>query len=353
MHINQHPQDMPTTIDSPPVVALSSTSKATVASPNSHSAANNLKSTNSIGTGKSKDIIIGMAQDTDPKNLAVFCGSLRRVSDADVVIFINAPVPERHREIAGKYNIQLIDFDLSSLDESIRKYHPSTLRWPLIYNFFKDSAIQSKYNRVWMIDVRDSAFQKDPFVMLPAGESAFYAFGGVEDKLIADCGWNAGWIRDCFGEQTLNEVGSNAIICSGVSVASMDRAIPYLQLMSDTVLGKDKFAKFPSCERNGVDQGAHNVIIHKQLIDNLRIWKQRDSQVANMQAKIARVQEIRNELNEVADMRVYNGRNELVAVVHQYDRDSALQSSLFKQVTYSPIDSCIDYWGNSCNYDNN
>jgi len=133
----------------------------------------------------------------------------------------------------------------------------------------------------------------------------------------------------------------------------MDRAIPYLQLMSDTVLGKDKFAKFPSCERNGVDQGAHNVIIHKQLIDNLRIWKQRDSQVANMQAKIARVQEIRNELNEVADMRVYNGRNELVAVVHQYDRDSALQSSLFKQVTYSPIDSCIDYWGNSCNYDNN
>ena len=51
-----------------------------------------------------------------------------------------------------------------------------------------------------MIDVRDSYFQLDPFSMLPSGQSKFYVFGGVEDKVIIDCGWNGGWVRDCFGE---------------------------------------------------------------------------------------------------------------------------------------------------------
>lgn len=50
-----------------------------------------------------------------------------------------------------------------------------------------------------MIDVRDSMFQADPFVMIAKEKSAFYTFKGVEDKTINQCGWNGGWIKDCFG----------------------------------------------------------------------------------------------------------------------------------------------------------
>lgn len=52
---------------------------------------------------KATDIVIGMAQDTDPKNLAVFCSSLRKYSSpasVRVVLFVNTPEPVRHREIA-------------------------------------------------------------------------------------------------------------------------------------------------------------------------------------------------------------------------------------------------------------
>jgi hypothetical protein len=55
------------------------------------------------------------------------------------------------------------------------------------------------YARVWLIDVRDSMFQSDPFSILPYGESAFHAFKGVESKTISQCGWNGGWVKDCFG----------------------------------------------------------------------------------------------------------------------------------------------------------
>ena len=51
-----------------------------------------------------------------------------------------------------------------------------------------------------MIDVRDSMFQADPFAMIAHEKSAFYTFKGVEDKTITQCGWNGGWIKDCFGQ---------------------------------------------------------------------------------------------------------------------------------------------------------
>ena len=48
-----------------------------------------------------------------------------------------------------------------------------------------------------------------------------------------------------------------------------------------------KASKFPSCERNGVDQGIHNVLVHNKLIPNIKVWSQASSPVANMQAKVA------------------------------------------------------------------
>ena len=276
---------------------------------------------------KKKDIVIGMAQDTDPKNLAVFCTSLRKVSSADIILFVNAPIPSRHKQIAETNNVKLIPFDLSSLSEDMQAFHPSTLRWPLIYKFFQDDDVRNSYGRVWMIDVRDAYFQLNPFDMLPAGQKAFYVFGGVESITIKECGWNGGWVKDCFGEKILNEIGSKGIICSGVSMGSMDVVFDYLQLMDDIIMARGKTsigksAKFPECERNGVDQGTHNVLVHKNLISNMKFWSQSNGPVANLQAKRARV----------SGDEVFNNENHKVAVVHQYDRNPQLQKLLFQKV---------------------
>lgn len=51
-----------------------------------------------------------------------------------------------------------------------------------------------------MIDVRDSMFQSDPFAFTPTDKPFFHAFAGVESRTIGECGWNGGWVKDCFGE---------------------------------------------------------------------------------------------------------------------------------------------------------
>jgi hypothetical protein len=88
--------------------------------------------------------VIGMAQDLDPKNLAVFCGSIRNVSNADVVIFMNAPVSPKSLEIAQRYSVIIKPFALQDLDHKIHPFHPSTLRWSLIYEFFTPQDIRQR-----------------------------------------------------------------------------------------------------------------------------------------------------------------------------------------------------------------
>ena len=93
-----------------------------------------------------KDLVVGMAQDTDPRNLVVFCSSLREQNkEADVVIFINTPIAAQLKEITSKFNIITVPFNLqrlttdvanpSEISKALQKYHPSTTRWSLIYNY--------------------------------------------------------------------------------------------------------------------------------------------------------------------------------------------------------------------------
>ena len=281
-----------------------------------------------------KDVVLGMAMNTDPKNFVVFCASLRKVSNADAYIFVNTPVDLRIKEIAERYHVSLGEFDVTS-DPVRSKYHPSTLRWALMKSYLEQSDVKGTYGRVWMIDVRDSMFQSDPFKMLPqyrggpSSKPVFLAFRGVEDFKIVECGWNGGWVKDCFGKSMLARIGNNYIICSGVSAGTIDAVLPYLDKMAAITTGTNRpdlpLHEFPRCERNGVDQGVHNVLVHTKGIRGLKVLGQAQGPVANMQAKVGQVR---------GDFSVVNSKGDAYAVVHQYDRAPTLQRHLFKSFVY-------------------
>lgn len=282
------------------------------------------------------DIVIGMAQDIDPKNLVTFCLSLRKYSSpstSEVVLFMNSPVAQRSREIAEKSSITILEFGTSEYSavpgkEYLEKYHPSSLRWALIAKYFENENTRKKYSKVLLIDVRDSYFQSDPFKIIPDGVvNAFYVFKGVESVSIGACGWNGGWVRDCFGENILTEMGNNNIICSGVSIGTMDAVYEYLKSMEDILLNTKKSqlsidSKFPFCERNGVDQGVHNVLVYRNMIKYLSIMSESDGNVVNLQGKTA----------NVLKKRVTNLKGDIFPIVHQYDRYPDLQKALFSEV---------------------
>ena len=102
--------------------------------------------------------------------------------------------------------------------------------------------------------------------------TGFFAFHGVESRTIKECGWNGGWVKDCFGNAMLDKIGKNTIICSGVSMGSTPEVVEYLRAMTH-IMESDEFAK---CERNGVDQGVHNVLVHtNQVTITFDLWQQR------------------------------------------------------------------------------
>jgi hypothetical protein len=77
------------------------------------------------------NVVVGMAQNTDPKNLVVFCNSLQKVAPAvEALIFVNAPIPARHKEIATMSGVRLVEFDVASLPPEFRC--PNTPYFPVV-----------------------------------------------------------------------------------------------------------------------------------------------------------------------------------------------------------------------------
>ena len=252
----------------------------------------------------------------------MFAGSLRAVSpEAALVLYLDAPLPDTHQQIVERYAITSIEFTVQLLEPAfLRKYHPSNYRWPLLYRYLKEHA--GIYDKVVMADVRDTMFQENPFGTFDTG---FYAFNGVESRTIGQCGWNGGWVRDCFGPEMLNRISKKRIICSGVSMGSSSAVLDYLRLMSETM----ETPQFAKCERNGVDQGVHNVLVHTGQIPGLRVLDQQSGWVANMQAGRALI----------SSSSVSNRKGQKVAVVHQYDRYRDLQKSYFERFVFWSMSS--------------
>lgn len=177
-----------------------------------------------------------------------------------------------------------------------------------------------------MSDLRDTAFQADPFnaILGQAGPATLYTFHGVESRTIGQCGWNGGWVKDCFGEAKLRSISTKPILCSGVSIGHFEMALAYAKQMSAVISNPD----FANCERNGVDQGVHNVLVHDKRVRGVQIVPQRASLVANLQAGVAVISG--KQVTKASDGRP-------VAIVHQYDRFPGLAQHYSQ--TYGLVES--------------
>ena len=134
----------------------------------------------SSGSGAQRDLVIGLAKEIDAKNLAVFAASLRQTTtNCDLVLFVDRPSIDRTlHTIVERFSVDLIPYDPSALDPpQLRKFHASTLRWPLISREL-DRRQSRNYRGVLFADVRDTAFQGDPFGAMLTTQQIFYGFNG-------------------------------------------------------------------------------------------------------------------------------------------------------------------------------
>lgn len=275
---------------------------------------------------------MGLATGIPFLNLNTFVRSLRAASDADVIIFLNSTTPDID-DLFTAYRVTAVVFDPAvHLPVHTRGFHPSSYRWLLIRDHLAGMGGGVGVNQpgppphpwVLLCDVRDTVFQSDPFTRALSGPpSALYAFLEARPTTIRRDGWNSGWVRDCYGAEVLAQVGGNIVSCSGTTLGSWARVGQYVELMAQEV------ARNPmGCERNGIDQGVHNVIVHQRRIQDLVA-------VENDEGWVATVQAMRMVVRDSFG-RVVTARGQPYAVVHQWDRSPALTAQYAVQFPWVP-----------------
>lgn len=292
------------------------------------------------------DLILGMATDLDPSNFAIFAKSFREFNnDAAVIVFMNYPIVTKNLHIAKINNITLIEFKLGDVyPVYLRKYHPSTLRWILKYHllFNEKLSLLSIINRVILIDIRDSMFQSNPFTALSISDNILHVVGEETRLPIGDCSWNRGWILDCFGEEMLQSLSMNPIICSGVTLGSVNVVSDYLYQMNNVLLGK-RYGRFPSCERNGVDQGVHNVLVYANMLQvPVKVNYEQDLLVSHMQSSM------NSNVLDFTDNVINLFMGIPISIVHQYDRWYKLQVYVAKKyIDWMDISDSTEVWNDA------
>eukprot|EP01031_Cornospumella_fuschlensis_P032101 gene32101-38820_t len=332
----------------------------------------------------SRDLIIAMACHLDPHNLIIFTASLRQTSKDTVLVLLVDESFTRKTEffsfLPQDAGIIYLVIPEGFTVRGLEKAHESTLRFVLYERLLganivehnqilvnpttptlNSTSVKSLFDYVLIVDARDTVFQTNPFALIKNSLSATNptALKGVhvflEESIIGTCGWNKGWIVDCFGESVLSLVQHNSVLCSGVTMGDMHSMYVYIHAMSSIMQGKrlllqssfvdpsqvpfaftaekaalvekiNSFNKFPRCERNGVDQGLHNVLMHLGLLGgaNIHIHKHEHFSypVINMQTAMLIVS------HRVDKGKVYMSGGQLYSIVHQYDRHTELQQQL-------------------------
>lgn len=189
-------------------------------------------------------------------------------------------------------------------------FHASTYRWGKIHQYIEKH--HGCFDKWIFADVRDTVFQLDPFPFVE-GDKMIGFYEAARGPNLAACGWNAGWVRDCFGQDVLSEIGSKKISCSGTSFGTTKAVREYVKRMWESL--KDN-----PCERNGVDQGAHNVLVHKTMKDSFDMRTNEDGPVIHLGWM--------DTLNRDKLGRVLTVKKTVPALVHQIDRSQRLMGQL-------------------------
>lgn len=184
---------------------------------------------------------------------------------------------------------------------------PNSLRYVFYRAFLKQS--WDKYKWVLHTDTRDVIFQKDPFSYYT--EPGVYCF--LEDLRcrIKDNKYNAYWINFGFGEQVFSQMADEPISCSGVTLGSGKEFIHYLDKMVEYIV------RLPNT--GGLDQGIHNYLIFTDQIERLHLITDDDGPVTTLTTF-----KPYDKIKFSKEGYLLNNHNEVLNIVHQYDRHMSL-----------------------------
>jgi len=264
-----------------------------------------------------KNLILGAAIGYRPKNINTFVKSFRRYNEVDdvfLLVYKNIDDEWKTKDFLKEHNINYLVCD----ETYVKGASINNTRYFKYLEFLH----KNEYSKVFLTDVRDVVFQKNPFDELPNDNFLFF-FEEDRSEVIGNNTYTDYWITQSFGETVLSELNGNPIICSGTTFGSYKNILFYLIKMNN-LLNVIKIQKPETYKIIGLDQGVHNYIAYKEneLFNGFKIKENGD-----IVATVGITSE--NNPNDITikDDVLYL-KDYYPAIVHQYDRNPELEKPL-------------------------
>lgn len=255
----------------------------------------------------SDTLILGLAAGYHYGDVRPFLVSLEKTGYAgETVLFVS----DTTRDLDRMRSHQTAIVPLKRLP-SLADVPYNGLRYFLYQDYLTNSP--RTFERILLTDVRDVIFQRDPFSHpWPDGLNAT-----LEDQrvTVVSCPFNAHWVREHLGPETLAAIGDMPVSCSGTTVADHHSMLDYLEKMTARLVPPTTGERMA-----GYDQGIHNMLIHTGQLANVTLH--------DNSGPILTLAQTPGAPRTDADGRVLNDAGHPAHLVHQYDR----KPKLFRQI---------------------
>ncbi len=240
---------------------------------------------------------------------------------ADVVVDVDAEYPRPAaamlrllrwlRSTRGLRRIYPAAFSLLTGGSSERRrrleFHLEGLQ-SLRYSHYERylAALDADPDSVLLTDLRDVAFQRDPFAEPVAGLELYLEDDSVR---IGRDSFNTRWIRSLYGGDELERLRDKPVSCSGTVVGDGAAIRAYLQAMTAEIAGRRR-------PLGSHDQGIHNYLLHRGRLSPATV-------IANGTGRVLTLGKMRS-YETAPDGAVLNSDGTVPAILHQWDRHTEL-----------------------------
>ena len=176
------------------------------------------------------------------------------------------------------------------------------LRFFLYREFLKTHG--RRYANVLLTDVRDVAFQRDPF-----SEShgvGVDVFAEDARRSNGTCPINSRWLRECYGTDALASVADQPILCAGTLMGTASELNGFLRKL----LGLIARGRQIPC----VEQSALNLLVHTHNLPDTRVWGNGNGPVFNLGGLTD------SDLTANAQGELIRPDGSVHPILHEYDR---------------------------------
>jgi hypothetical protein len=271
-----------------------------------------------VATGEHRkaDLILGIIDNYTYSEVSPFILTLRKTGfQGHVCLFAGENISNATAARLRRLGVEVIRYEEKF--PFVRDPHPDNFKWlpePIyIYNYrhflYLDYLLKhpGRFRNVLITDVRDVAFQRNPFDFEIA--DAIHVAMESSKIRIGRCPWNSGWIVTGFGDAALDPVRESEMSCAGTTLAPAAQMERYLRTMLPRI---QQMADAYEC----ADQAAHNLLLHEgRLEPSVRMYNFRSPFLT-----------VGTETGYRLDrtLGVVNEDGSLIHLVHQYDRHPEL-----------------------------